>query len=390
MGLNLVADQIIKGRIYPALTTHQARPYTQEWREFGQHYPYTIPVRFQEYCEAHGVPLNIYTIDSFPEHSYYPIGLAFFDFSIDYFSLLPKPVLSAVATGALKILFYYHEGDNPHNIKRRLDTLAHDHKLDSSCYVFVSSNTAAKSIPGFVYFCDFELWYWSRNKEVQAVEIHTNPRTYDFTALVRLHKTWRAIGMADLYRRGFLDNSMWSYCESGNIQDDSAIEIDVLELRSTVEQFLSNMPHYCDTYTQDQRNDHSMLYADHFANSYCNIVFETHYDADGSGGVFLTEKTFKPIKHGQLFYIAGTAGSLELLNELGYRTFDRVFDTNYDRVENNTARWEYFVDSLSYGRRRINERFIVSLEDIQHNQQLFLANKASRLNTLFESIHEQS
>ena len=37
MHLNLVADRVVKGRIYPALARHQAVPYTQGWREFGQH-----------------------------------------------------------------------------------------------------------------------------------------------------------------------------------------------------------------------------------------------------------------------------------------------------------------------------------------------------------------
>ena len=40
----------------------------------------------------------------------------------------------------------------------------------------------------------------------------------------------------------------------------------------------------------------------------------------------LTEKTFKPIKHGQLFFVAGPAGSLQALRDMGYRTFDHVLD----------------------------------------------------------------
>jgi hypothetical protein len=53
MELNLLADSVVKGRIYPALARHEARPYTQAWREFGLHFPYTIPLRLQEYCDHH-------------------------------------------------------------------------------------------------------------------------------------------------------------------------------------------------------------------------------------------------------------------------------------------------------------------------------------------------
>ena len=85
MELNLVADQTVNGKIYPALATWQARPYTQEWREFGSHYPYTIPLRLQEYCDYHDVKINIYHIDDqLPAGTYYPIALGFFDFSIEY------------------------------------------------------------------------------------------------------------------------------------------------------------------------------------------------------------------------------------------------------------------------------------------------------------------
>ena len=84
MHLHLIADRVVKGRIYPALARHQAEPYTQGWREFQQHWPYTTPLRLQEYCDYHGVTLNIYSIeDKFPTNTFYPVGLGFFNFSID-------------------------------------------------------------------------------------------------------------------------------------------------------------------------------------------------------------------------------------------------------------------------------------------------------------------
>ena len=122
--------------------------------------------------------------------------------------------------------------------------------------------------------------------------------------------------------------------------------------------------------------------------SYCNIVFETHFDADQSGGAFLTEKTFKPIKHGQLFFIAGCAGSLELLRDQGYRVFDRVLDNTYDRIENNTLRWQRLCAAIKESQHRLADRFATVQEDIMHNQRLFLELKTARLNILLEHIDE--
>jgi len=117
-------------------------------------------------------------------------------------------------------------------------------------------------------------------------------------------------------------------------------------------------------------------------------VFETHFDADQSSGVFLTEKTYKPIKHGQLFFIAGCAGSLQVLRDQGYRVFDRVLDNTYDRVENNTERWQRLCTAIKESQHRLADRFATVQEDIQHNQRLFLETKTARLNILLEHINE--
>jgi len=390
MELNLVADLTIHGKIYPALATWQAQPYTQEWREFESHYPCTIPLRLQEYCDYHGVKINIYNIDDpLPVNTYYPIALGFFDFAIDYFSLLTPEIRKKLREDRLQILFCYHEGDNPERIKHRLDQLAEDHLMPADCYRFVSANTAAAKLPGFVYFTDFELWYYQRNSDIAALAVHGNKRQYDFTVLNRLHKSWRATIMADLHRQSLLNNSLWSYCEPGGLDNDNPIEIDSLTgLRSATEQFLEQAPYLADALTNQQRNDHSQTEPDYHTNSYCNIVVETHFDADQSGGVFLTEKTFKPIKHGQMFFIAGCAGSLQTLRQLGYKTFDHVLDNSYDLETNSTARWQKLLASIQQARPCLAQMFEQCRADIEHNQQLFLSKKTDRLNTLLTQLYE--
>jgi hypothetical protein len=391
MHLNLIADKIIKGRIYPALAQHQALPYTQAWREFEQHWPNTIPLRLQEYCDHHGVKLNIYSInDELPTNTFYPVGLGFFNFSIDYFELMSSEIRKLLREQHVRVLFYYHEGDNPVRIKDRLDELAGDHLLPPNCYVFVSGNTAAKSLPNFVYFTDFELWYYQRNRASPAMQIHIRPRERDFTVLNRLHKSWRALAMADLKSLDLLDNSYWSYCESGEFSDaDCPIEIDTIAgLRTATEEFLKSAPYISDELDFDQRNNHSTLVPKYHVNSYCNIVMETHFDADQSGGAFLTEKTFKPIKHGQMFFIAGPAGSLQVLRDLGYRVFDSVLDNSYDLETDHTQRWMALSRSIYFAQPELPQLFEQAKEDIEHNQQLFQATKTDRLNTLIKEINE--
>ena len=393
MTLTLIADKIVKGKIYPAFAQHEGHPYTQSWREFGSHWPYTIPLRLQEYCDHHAVQLNIVEYnDAWPADAFYAVGLGFFDFDIDYFDLLPKRVFTELGHGRIRILLYYHEGDNPERIKQRLDALIEQHQLPRQCYVFVSANTAAGDIPGFVYFNDFELWYYQRNHNVVPLEIHGQPRSRDFTALVRLHKSWRAMAMADLHKNKLLDNSYWSYCDIVNEPVDlnnSPIEVDSIKnLRESTLNFLAQTPYESDELSNSERNNHSIIVPKYHMDSYCNIVFETHFDADQSGGAFLTEKTFKPIKHGQLFFIAGCAGSLQVLRDQGYRVFDRVLDNTYDRIENNTERWRRLCSAIKESQHRLADRFNTVREDIEHNQRLFLELKTARLNILLEHINE--
>ena len=391
MSLNLISDQVIKGKIYPALSRHQAVPYTQGWREFGQHWPHTIPLRLQEYCDHHDVKLNIMDFNSeWPADAFYPVGLSFFDFGIDYFELMPERIRAGLFSSTVRVLFYYHEGDNPWHIKTRLDELCAKHDLRNDCYQFVSANTAAQDIPGFVYFTDFELWYYQRNQTSPPLKIHHEPRERDFTVLNRLHKSWRALAMADLKNLDLLDNSYWSYCESGEFADSECpIEIDAIAgLRVATEEFLRSAPYISDELDHDQRNNHSTLVPKYHVNSYCNIVMETHFDADQSGGAFLTEKTFKPIKHGQMFFVAGPAGSLQVLRDLGYRVFDSVLNNSYDLETDHTQRWMALTRSIYFAQSELPDLFEQCRDDIEHNQQLFQAVKTERLNTLIKEIDE--
>lgn len=391
MVLNLVSDRIVQGKIYPSLAKHQAEPYTQSWREFEQHWPGTVPFRLQEYCEHHGARLNIFgPNDTWPANAFYPIGLGFFNFEIDYFELLPKRVFSEVYCGHIRILFYYHEGDNPVKIKQRLDALVSKHQLPLHCYRFVSGNTAARDVKGFSYFADSELWYWHRNHATAPLVIHNQPREREFTALNRLHKSWRATAMADLLQHHVLDNSYWSYCESGEVVDEeNPIEIDSFgNLRDATEQFLKSAPYYSDELNQTERNNHARLVGKYFNNSYCHIALETHFDADQSGGVLLSEKTFKPIKHGQMFFVVGPAGSLQTLRNLGYRTFDGILDNSYDYDPNNTHRWAKLRNAIVQAQSDLPRLFACARADIEHNQRLFLEPKTARLNILLEHINE--
>lgn len=389
---DFVVDRVVRGKLWPSLAVWSAEPYTQAWREFGHHWPFVVPLRLQEYCEQHGMPINAHSInDNFPNTAFYPIGLAFFNFDIDYFALIAPDVMSKLQQRLLRVLFYYHEGDNPERIKAKLDQLCHQHNLDIDCYRFVSSNTSADQLPGFTYFGDSELWYWQRNRDINALPMHANPRHKEFTVLSRLHKPWRATVMTELFQADVLNNSYWSYGAGPYDMPDSEnpIEVDEIpELRNNIRRFLIGAPYTCDNLSSDQHNDHSLIVPEHFNDAYCNIVLETHFDADQSGGTLVSEKTFKPIKHGQFFVVAGPPGTLAELRACGYRTFDSVIDNSYDEETNNTQRWLKLKQTIKTLQHNLPDVFQQCYDDISYNQQLFAQSKISRLNNLHRKLYE--
>lgn len=393
---NLVADKIVRGRLYPAFARHQAEPLTQAWREFGQHWPCTIPFDLHEFCSIFEFPVQTWSIDqAYPADSFYAVQIGWFDFGIDYFALLPKSVWQHVMDHQCRVLFYYNEGDNPHHIKQRLDKLAERHCLPTDCWIFVSGNSAAQELKNMCYFVDHELLYWRRNRDCAALPISNNSRPYNFTVLNRTHKWWRATVMADLKQHNILDNSLWSYNPVIDINDprgDNPIEEDYdSNLRQLVTAFVNSGKHVCDSASSDQHNDHTRVDSHLFTDSYCQIILETHFDADSSNGVFLTEKTFKTLKHGQPFVIAGTVGSIQQLRNMGYCVFDSVIDHSYDTITNNTERWQALLTEIQrLNSSNLHEIFQACVPDLIHNQQVFLSSKQNRLQQLWQNINEKT
>jgi hypothetical protein len=305
---------------YPNLAILDAVPYTPGWRKFDSHWPYTVPLRLLYYFQYYKIPYNIHSASDSPQGSIYPISIGWFDFQCDYFSLIPANTLRRIKEKEIHALFYYHEGDNPSRIKQRLDNLCRQHNIDLNCYTFISANSAAKN-----YFSDHEFFFRYVNRDQTAKLASIEKRPYTFTALCRTHKWWRATCMADLKRKGLLEHSLWSYntaCTINDNFDDNPIQIDYIQIRDDLERFTSAGPYIGDNQSEKEHNDHCIVNTSLYTQSYIHIVLETHFDADQSGGTFLTEKTWKAIKFGQPFVIVGSPNSLKTLRERGYKTFD--------------------------------------------------------------------
>jgi hypothetical protein len=370
MQLTWVYDHTAGSNIgHPNLSLMEAEPFTKEWHEFGQHWPWVIPFRFLMYLDHNHISYRVEQTQ-WAENGWYPIGLNWFDFDIDYFSLIPEVTRDRAKQGKFKILFYYHEGDNPSRISSRLVELATAHGLLDR-FIFVSANTAAEN-----YFDDHECFfrYVNRNQSPRK-QIDSIPE-HDFTLLNRVNKWWRLSCVTDLWREGLLENSLWSYDTSVKIIDsdiDNPISIKTVPgWEKATGEFLSSGPYICDDLDRAQKNDHRYVNEELYSRSCFHVVMETHFDADQSDGTFLTEKTWKCIKYAQPFVIVGPAGTLQHLRDLGYRVFDSVLDNSYDGISDPTERWLAIKKLLQdIKSSKIKDLYRRCLHDVEWNRYWF-------------------
>jgi len=383
---------------YPNLARIKAKPFTPEWRKFSVSLPFSEPVMLFEYMTYWGIPYQFEYLSNTDNNTFYPIALSFFDFSVDWFNLFDNRVVERVRNKQLRILFYYSEGDNPETINYTLTQQCNKWHIPREQVLFVSANSACKNIPYFFHVADDELLFNFRNVKCDPVQYHDRYRSKKFTALVRMHKFWRANVMTKIWEHGNNQEGYFGYgneINAGEVEDDNPISVDEFgNLRELTRLFLKELPFKADNLSSQDHNNHLMGVYNHFADSYLNIVIESHMDVDGSNGAFLTEKTFKPIKNCQPFVIFGGPHSLKLLQDLGYRTFDNVLDNSYDNIVDTTRRWETAInltlELINLNNKQLNDMYRSCYNDLMHNQKLFLENKKDRILKLLEDIHESN
>jgi len=389
--LNFCFDQMSTPDLgYPNLAQCNLSP-----DEFDVHWPRALPVRLFCYFPEAGIQTRSWLVQHAPAGSWYPIGLGWHDFDCDYFSLLADITRHRVSRGEIRLLFYYHEGDNPARIKQRMDSLCQSHGFPTDAYVVISANSASRHLENMIYFPDHELFFRYVNRRQLIDKTDAINPSRDFTVLNRTHKWWRATCMADLHRRGLLDNSLWSYNHSVDIGDrftDNPISIEQIPgLSEYLWKFLEASPYTCDNFNDHEQNDHEVVNQRLYHDSWCHIVLETHFDADQSGGTFLTEKTYKCIKFGQPFVIVGPAGSLAALRDRGYRVFDHAIDNSYDDILDNTQRWIAIRNCVAELKSKLcPDWFEKCRKDIEWNQHHYLHAHGDLLEDLIHRLYQLS
>lgn len=121
-----------------------------------------------------------------------------------------------------------------------------------------------------------------------------------------------------------------------------------------------------------------------FENSYFSVVTETlyypHYAAPNQVytghvpaliGLFLTEKTYKPIAMKHPFILLAPQYSLRMLRERGYKTFSPFIDESYDEIKNDELRLKAVVEEVKRLSKSDLVEFTYQIKDIvEHNEKV--------------------
>jgi hypothetical protein len=123
-----------------------------------------------------------------------------------------------------------------------------------------------------------------------------------------------------------------------------------------------------------------------YNHSYYSIVAET----GGELSHFMSEKVAKPIFAKRIFILFGSAGLLQCLKDMGFRTFSDLIDESYDLESNNLTRytmaWEQCLKLASLDPSEAYNK----LHDILAYNQHHLLNINSKLDKLKEFITKPS
>ena len=84
----------------------------------------------------------------------------------------------------------------------------------------------------------------------------------------------------------------------------------------------------------------------YYENTYFSVVSETNFFKDIGEGLFVSEKIFRPILKKHPFILLSRPYTLNMMQNIGYKTFGSIINEDYDKEENDCKRMEMIVDEI--------------------------------------------
>ncbi len=199
------------------------------------------------------------------------------------------------------------------NIKQNVSQLKCDKRFD---LITADRNNSTWNLENInCHFANF--WGYKMPAHEYPIEYIPNRVYINLNNVARYHRCelLQQLIDADLLKKGWntfgdkFDNYKWYAIDKPN-NSIHKTKFDVLDIDN-----LKNA------------NPNGVVPVDHCKQSFIYIATETLIDNDR---MFFSEKVYKPISIGMPFMVLGNCGTLAVLKEEGYRTFDEWIDESYD------------------------------------------------------------
>jgi hypothetical protein len=186
------------------------------------------------------------------------------------------------------------------------------------------------------YFPTFYLTGLKRWKDYQSL-VFENKKIYKISCLNRGTHGHRIQNFVRLLEKNY-DSALYSWLD---MQGDGTLAApDVMEKYQQLKQ-QGIIPMVLDAKILNPKAIHNIQH-DAYQASYVNIITETLV----RDTIFISEKTWKSVASGQLFFIVGSLGTIQHLRELGVDVFDDIVDHSYDLESDWVVRIDRMHNSL--------------------------------------------
>jgi len=310
------------------------------------------------------------TIDKIQESNHLYIiniyNVSFFYENLDIgFSCISEKYLNDVRNGKSKIvLMLLYEGTSGAKDNYDLEIInkwRRDSNLPTNSIYFCCGNLLCNQITiekglgiTSIPMLDFETWntyqgdivdYTPVNQKNLFLNYNRNPRPHRVEFLSNLLNV-------DIFNRGLISIGKVIDGDNEFLINNTPITID-------------------DTYDLKFNMACSITKSD-YEKTFISVVSETLVD---EGTLFITEKTWKPIMVGHPFMILGNQGTLKYLKSIGYKTFSRWINEEYDDISDSPTRSIKIVEELEKLSKKSVEELVEirkeMMEICKHNYENF-------------------
>ena len=301
-------------------------------------------------------------------------GGGFQEYDVDYYRSLIKS--GHVKDTDLWIFWMKTESHSPNEIKE-LHTVCEELKLDESKVVFINGDLNLDKNYDTKFNCIGFPYYLFHDRENLIKNKGYNPYKfvkYQDREVLPSKKFINLNGNINKPREYIL-NRLEKFKNFGYISDLSkGITLDV---SLTQKELLKNKADGNASFSDPNKNVLDFFHND----SYFSIVQESSggweaFDQDKILAYF-TEKITKPLYYGQPFVVIGFKNSLKFLKEMGFETYDDIFDESYDELETweerTKAVWKEIERVLTLSDSEFYEKFNKVQEKVIYNQKRFFA-----------------